>query len=92
MTETFLSPDYGGQRSLVQGNKAQGENMNRLQNLDLAKDRQESDMVQHITDVLLHGGANDADIQEMLDQAGIDLKRTSKGFSFTLNFSWVQAN
>lgn len=66
--------------------------MNRLQNLDLAKDRQESDMVQHITDVLLHGGANDADIQEMLDQAGIDLKRTSKGFSFTLNFSWVQAN
>jgi hypothetical protein len=66
--------------------------MLRLQNQNLAKDRQERDMVEHITNVLLHGGANDADIQEMLDSAGIDLKRTSKGFSFTLNFSWVQAN
>ena len=66
--------------------------MIRLQNQNLAMDRQERDMVEHITNVLLHGGANDADIQEMLDQAGIDLKRTSKGFSFTLNFSWVQAN
>ena len=66
--------------------------MLRLQNQNLAKDRQERDMIEHIANVLLHGGANDADIQEMLDQAGIDLKRTSKGFSFTLNFSWVQAN
>ena len=66
------------------------QKMVRLQDIDLAKNRQESDMVQHITDVLLHGGANDADIQEMLDQAGIDLKRTSKGFSLTLNFGWVK--
>lgn len=66
--------------------------MLRLQNQNLAKDRQERDMIEHITNVLLHGGANDADIQEMLDQAGIDLKRTSKGFSLTLNFGWVQAN
>tara|TARA_Y100000592_G_scaffold17907_1_gene27201 strand:- start:7695 stop:7925 length:231 start_codon:yes stop_codon:yes gene_type:complete len=64
--------------------------MIRLQNVDLVKDRQESDMVQHITDVLLHGGANDADIQEMLDAASIDMKRTPRGFSFTLNFEWVK--
>ena len=64
--------------------------MIRLQNADLVKDRQESDVVQHITDVLLHGGANDADIQEMLDAASIDRKRTARGFSFTLNFEWVK--
>ena len=48
--------------------------MLRLQNQNLAKDRQERDMVEHITNVLLHGGANDADIQEMLDQDVIDLQ------------------
>lgn len=66
--------------------------MIRLQNQDLAEDRQMSDMVQHITDVLLHGGANDADIQEMLDIARIYVKRTPKGFEVALKFDWLQAN
>tara|TARA_R100000278_G_scaffold25480_1_gene23556 strand:- start:669 stop:869 length:201 start_codon:yes stop_codon:yes gene_type:complete len=66
--------------------------MIRLQNQDLAEDRQMSDMVQHITDVLLHGGTNDADIQEMLDIARIYVKRTPKGFEVALKFDWLQAN